>query len=480
MGRPLEPQNAKKISERTGGVCYNSIWSEWFGNKQIVPVLFIFYGFAILLSKNMMMASKNILDSNKSHYLGDFGEPRVQNRQPCYKHSDNSGVVLPIVPNSSFASVNDFFSAIPGTGGWIDVGALPSSKTSELRQRAKDIMGRNLQCGYPRVNVSGTDGAFHHNIPPDKDHILEYCFWENDLVSSRALDDFSFEKSHWEWVGKSFQRLMTSRPEALSSIQPDCCKRLGFLDIGANVGDWISPIRLLAPFTVPIYGVEGSPATAAVGAANFHISSLYSAAKDETSCSKFLPFTLAAKSQIPSIDEAGGVCFSRADIKSNKKNIGGRFIKDDGKGSQCRKADQVAGATTLEHAIETLCPSKAVPRVYILKIDVEGFEFKAMSSVVSSWLVASPPCYFVMEFWNRYSYIALVETLLLVAGYDAVWRPRKKEFPHNTPPWISGLTGKQETIEKIVAECPKDGREMELIFGFTDIDRCIDNLMKLN
>jgi len=413
--------------------------------------------------------------------------PESYHQEPCVgnttihknENSLKKNDILPIAPKSSFASLDSFFSNYSGIGGWIDVGALPSSTTSELRQIAKDIMGRNIQCGYPRVNISGTENTTDHIILPDKENTLEYCFWENDIVSSLALNDFNFEKLHWEWVAKSFQRLDISHPGALSASESDCCKRLAFLDIGVNVGDWISPIRLLAPPTVPIYGVEGSPATAAVATANLQTSSLYIVKEDQKSCSKLLPFTLVSKSKIPTIHHEGGVCFSKPAFiggNFNKFNVGGRHIIDQ-QMNQCQKASDVAGATTLEHAIESLCQSNTVPKVYILKIDVEGFEFKAISSVISSWLTKTPPCYFVMEFWNKPSYLAVVETLLTVVGYDAVWRPMNQEYPHNTQPWLKGLTGTQDEVGKIA----KVTRSYtELIFGFTDVDKCINNLMNTN
>ena len=389
---------------------------------------------------------------------------------------------LPIVPRSSFESLKSFFSEYTGKGGWIDVGTLPPSKTSELRQIAKEIMGqdRDIQCGHPLVNVSGTIDTTARTIIPDKDKLLEYCFWENDVVSSGALNDFNFEKENWEWVAKSFQRLAISHPDALAASKTNCCQRLAFLDIGVNVGDWISPIRLLAPNTVPIYGIEGSPATAAIATANLHTSSLYMAKEDQKTCSKLLPFTMATESRVPVIHREGGVCFSqvqdsyvRGSIR--KFNIGGRHVADV-QMNQCQKAADIAGATTLEHAIESLCPSNTIPKVYILKIDIEGFEFKAISSVISSWLTKAPPCYFAMEVWkNQYSYIALVETLLTVVGYDVVWRPRQREYPHNTEPWLKGLSGTQKEMREVMSAA--DSGYTELIFGFSDADICVDNLM---
>ena len=167
--------------------------------------------------------------------------------------------------------------------------------------------------------------------------------------------------------------------------------------------------------------------------------------------------------------------YSYVSGRISKFNIGGRHIADV-QMNQCQKAADVAGATTLGHAIESLCPSNNTPKVYILKIDVEGFEFKAISSVISSWLIKAPPCYFVMEVMNQYSYIALVETLLAVVGYDAVWRPREREYPHNTQPWLKGLSGTQKEMGKVMSVA-KGGSYSELIFGFSDADKCVDNLM---
>ena len=310
---------------------------------------------------------------------------------------------------------------------------------------------------------------------------MKCCFGEKDVVSSHALNDFHFEQPYWEWVAKSFEKLAISYPAAMNSAH--CCKRFAFLDIGVNVGDWISPIRLLAPPTVPIFGVEGSPATAALASANLHTSALHTAAQSgEETCSKLLPFSMAASSQIPTIRSEGGICFSRVKEtfvggRINQFNLGGRFVDERKSIDECQVQSDIAGATTLQNALESLCPRSSLPKVYILKIDVEGFEFKAISSVVSSWLSMTPPCYFVMEFWNKHSYIALIQTLITAAGYDAVWRPWAQEFPGVTPPWLSHLTGNQDNIETIVATKPKG--YMELIFGFSDVDKCINSLINL-
>ena len=196
---------------------------------------------------------------------------------------------------------------------------------------------------------------------------MKYCFWEKDVVSSNALNDFHSEQPCWEWVATSFEKLAVSYPAAVNSAH--CCKRFAFLDIGVNVGDWISPMRLLAPPTVPIFGVEGSPATAALASANLHTSALHTTAQSgKETCSKLLPFSMAASSQIP----GGGICFSRVKEtfvggRINQFNLGGRFIDESIKRKsidECQVQSDIAGATTLQNALESLCPRSSLPKVY--------------------------------------------------------------------------------------------------------------------
>ena len=99
----------------------------------------------------------------------------------------------------------------------------------------------------------------------------------------------------------------------------------------------------------------------------------------------------------------------------NQFNLGGRFIDERKSIDECQVQSDIAGATTLQNALESLC------------------------------------------------------------GYDAVWRPWAQEFPGVTPPWLSHLTGNQDNIETIVATKPKG--YMELIFGFSDVDKCINSLI---
>ena len=62
-----------------------------------------------------------------------------------------------------------------------------------------------------------------------------------------------------------------------------------------------------------------------------------------------------------------------------------------------------------------------------------------------------------------------------MVGYDAVWRPRQREYPHNTEPWLKGLSGTQKELREVMSVA--DNGYTELIFRFSDADKCVDNLM---
>ncbi len=34
---------------------------------------------------------------------------------------------------------------------------------------------------------------------------FEFCFWKDDYVSNKAMQDFLFEASDWQWVMRVFQ-----------------------------------------------------------------------------------------------------------------------------------------------------------------------------------------------------------------------------------------------------------------------------------
>jgi hypothetical protein len=427
--------------------------------------------------------------------------------------------------NETTVAIDRFFRDFgdPITG-WIDVNELSSTKSSAaatsqspppllddkivtLRSLAQKIMGRTLSCGHPKVVLVST--ATSVMIPAEDNSSLEHCFWASDIVSAEALNDFSFEKSLWEWVVRMFHNnrngTRTDAADATTTASSSSCPPLGFLDIGVNVGDWISPIRLLLP-QVPMYGIEGSPGTAAIATANFATSVRYHQhiqQQDQTSktttttrhspaaISMLLPFSLAMPAQMLSIRAQGGVCFSKPQYiggRYQKDNIGGRFIEtatttSSGSGSSSSSTGALdcavssgAGATTLEFALRGLpkCSHLHWPRIYIAKIDVEGFEFKAFASVAASWLAEQPPCYIMFEHYNKPSYTALIE-LLLNVGYDAAWRTRDNEFPLDTPPWWT-LAGQGDTnFHTLVSQHTGRGYT-EMIMGFADESACVNRM----
>jgi hypothetical protein len=441
--------------------------------------------------------------------------------------------------NQTTVAIDRFFRDFgdPLTG-WIDVHQLSSTAASTsqsppldddkivtLRSLAQEIMGRTLSCGHPKVLVSSpvrTDAGGQPEagtattsvmIPAEQDNgSLEHCFWASDIVSAEALNDFSFEKSLWEWVVRMFHNDYRNRTsttdDAADAASSSSCPPLGFLDIGVNVGDWISPIRLLLP-QVPMYGIEGSPGTAAIATANFATSVRYhhqhiqqkhhqtskttttttTRPHDDPAISMLLPFSLAMPAQMLSIRAQGGVCFSKPQYiggRYQKDNIGGRFIEtttttsSSGSGSSSIGAldcavSSGAGATTLEFALRGLpkCSYLYWPRIYIAKIDVEGFEFKAFASVAASWLAEQPPCYIMFEHYNKPSYTALIE-LLLNVGYDAAWRTRDGEFPIDTPPWWT-LAGQGDNFHTLVSQHTGRGYT-EMIMGFADESACVNRM----
>lgn len=129
----------------------------------------------------------------------------------------------------------------------------------------------------------------------------------------------------------------------------------------------------------------------------------------------------------------------------------------------------------MEYALRGLptCPHLYWPRIYIAKIDVEGYEFKALSSVVQ-WLSEQPPCYIMFEHYNRPSYTALIE-LFLNVGYDTAWRTRNGEFPHrSTVPWWT-LKEHGDTFQSLASQHTGRGYT-EMIIGFADEKSCLERM----
>lgn len=205
-------------------------------------------------------------------------------------------------PEAREAALIRFFDSFPDPEtGWIDVNALPMGDVAILRDIAIRIMGRPTECSHAKVTTSlGT------KIPRESD--LNYCMWKSDVVSKYALDNFSFEQDHWKWLVRTFELLHAKYPQTAANC-------LGYLDVGVNVGDGISPIRLLAP-QVPIYGIEGSPTTAAIAIANVRTSIEHWKRQEQTKNvsvgdTLILPFSLTSWANVDLLETLGGMCFSR-------------------------------------------------------------------------------------------------------------------------------------------------------------------------
>lgn len=351
------------------------------------------------------------------------------------------------------------------TGGWIDVNKLSYSKDVPIfRQIASAIVGKETVCRNPKVTLK--EGG--KKIPTSDD--LQYCMWNRDTVSKLALNDFGYEPNNWGWVARSFDELKEIQKDFDSGDKGKCS--WGYLDIGVNVGDWISPLRLLLP-SVPIYGIEGSPGTAAIATANLR-TSIEHHVKEKTSVatSYLLPYSLMAEAQYSTIQRNGGVCFSEIS-RGRNINIGGRGVTEK---MDCPVSD-AAGATTLNHAMQHAplggeCSRiSEYPLIYIAKIDVEGSEFRALSSIVS-WWSQQPPCYVIMEYWwKRTAYISVAE-LLVDFGYDRLWIPKFGSYPPDTPLWDKESG---ELLPKVVLQAFVEHKQKytEIVFGFSDIKACL-------
>ena len=296
--------------------------------------------------------------------------------------------IIPIPPGDTDAgnAMQQFFHyADTTTGGLIDLSKLKSTDMKHLRALAKSIKGGNITCGKPRVI---TKRDFITQVADDSNG-LEYCFWANDLVSTRAMNDFGWERSEWNWVVESF----------LDDALQNNTSCLAFLDVGVNVGDWASPIRVALP-NVPIFGVEGMPSSAAVAAANMLTSVEYHRSNgNAVAPTVLLPFPLLSWRSLEKAKEEEGVCF-----RVNDANIGGSGVDTSSKrGSLCPPKSS-AGATYFPHALKHManhfqpsCSNTGVvwPSIYIAKLDIEGSEFSVLSSAMD-WLQQRPPCYLIL------------------------------------------------------------------------------------
>ena len=407
--------------------------------------------------------------------------PQQHQVQLQQQHSSSWSQQLPILPTVhtdnvvAAAAIAKVFHHTTATdlGGWIHVNHLGYDDIQTLRDVGQAIMSRNVSCGRPKVFgeviVSG----------------LEYCFWDNDFVSEQSLRDFSFERHLVGWVVQTFQGL--DKTLQRYSFNASACQ-LGFLDVGVNVGDWASPFIAALP-TTPFFGIEGTPSTSAIAAANMRTSVEHRfRLGGRAAPALLLPFSLIAKSMVSTVRESGGLCYGE-----DGGNIGGQGV-DSVDAVKC-KPSLVAGGTLLSHALQSIAPLQSCPgtqdwpRIYIAKFDIQRFEFKAMTSALD-WLSERPPCYIMIETYKEPRTSAIIE-LLLDFGYDSVWRThnaypkdeasRHEEFPPGLPYWSRSRNTSISLHE--AADIDLDTISVfwgnkDYLFGFEDEEKCLRRLLE--
>ena len=299
-----------------------------------------------------------------------------------------------------------------------------------------------------------------------------FCGWAKDLVSSMAMASFGWEAKLWSFVVATFEGLLRS---PTCAVHQEGCRGLGFLDIGVNIGDWITPIRLALP-TVPILGVEGSPANAALAASNVAEAVLAHGDGAAVGKTEIVPFGLVDRAGLTVARDSGGLCFR----KQNPLNVGAGKLADSGP-AKCPASLQ-AGAATLGSVLRSGFP-RVPERHLIAKVDIEGHELQALSTA-SAWLGERPPCFLMLEVQGQMS--AAMAQLLVQAGYDQVWGlhtglPPAAPFYQAGAPDPTGalLQAACKFQTDKLAVTPHNGMYyMDAVFGFRDQPACVARLLE--
>ena len=390
-------------------------------------------------------------------------------------------MLLPILPTvhtdnvvAADAITKVFQHTASDLGGWIDINQLEYGDITTLRDVGQAIMSRKVSCGRPKV--------FGEDIVAG----LEYCFWDSDFVSEKSLQDFDFERHLVDWVYRTFRDL----DQTLKRYSFNASKcQLGFLDVGVNVGDWASPLIAALPMT-PFFGIEGTPSTSAIAAANMRTSIEQRVRLHRlTTPALLLPFSIISKSLVPTVRASGGLCYG-----SDPGNVGGQGVESV-EAVKCQPS-LVAGATLLSHALQSIasvqsCAGKQDwPRIYIAKFDIQRFEFKATTSALD-WLSERPPCYIMIETYKEHRTSAIIE-LLLDFGYDSVWRThnaypkddaaRHEEFPPGPPYWSrsrnSSTISLHDAADIDLETISVFWGNKDYLFGFEDEEKCLRRLLE--
>jgi hypothetical protein len=373
--------------------------------------------------------------------------------------------------------------------GYIDVQAIAAEKEAnfkiaQIRSLASTIMStRSLECGKPVIPMFPSNNSIDYTPAPIQED-QSYCFWENDLISKRALNNFEFERPLWQWALEQFRRPEVAELLSMSS------RKLAFLDVGVNVGDWASPMIAAHP-NLTYFGIEGSPPTAALAAANMLVSAIRREThKMPTNGGAFLfPFPVLTWRHYERAKQDGGVCF-----KVESANVGGQGISSTTL-QNCPAVASMAGRAYFPQLLQLIAQKQdrkvGWPSFFIAKFDIEEFEFKILSSA-TEWLQQKPPCYLHLEVRidenNSHVPTRAVLELLMDAGYDVAWRALAKHHPHDptefpnrdqAPFWDAAKTPKVGLVQawKVDMEGSLSWRYKDYIIGFKNEQACIDRLL---
>ena len=392
-------------------------------------------------------------------------------------HQQQSSLQLPILPTVhtdnmiAANAITEVFHYATELGGWINVNSLEYQDIQQLRDLGQKVMNRDISCGSPKL--------FGQDVTSG----LEYCFWKNDVVSDRSLDNFAFERQLVDWVFREFRDLDKSLQQ-LYSLNASACPP-GILDVGVNVGDWASQLVAALPAT-PFFGIEGTPSTSAIAAANMRTSIEHRLRSGSHSAAALLlPFSLIPLNMVDTVRATGGLCYM-----GDHGNVGGQGVQTDNH-AVCQP-HLIAGGTLMSHALKAIasvqsCPGKQDwPRIYLAKFDIQRFEFKAMTEALH-WLSERPPCYILIEVMHEPQTHAIIE-LLLDIGYDSVWRTHNsyspdehEEFPAGPPYWSRSRNRSISLHEAADIDLStlwaKFGNK-DYLFGFEDNEKCVRRLME--
>ena len=305
-------------------------------------------------------------------------------------------------------------------------------------------------------------------------------------MSVAAMRHFGFERPLWQWTLTQFRRLHVMNSHAQRP------RLLAFLDLGVNVADWASPLLAAHP-TLQYYGVEGSPPTAALAAANMLTSALrrqeqqqQQQTRTETGAAYLIPYPLLSWRIYQLAAQAGGVCF-----QTIHENVGGQAVQSVHL-PDCSIAS-TAGRAYFPQVLRTMAVQQQQqqewPSFFIAKFDIQNFEFKVLSSA-TEWLQRKPPCYVLIEALNHHfnyptTHMPALWELLLDAGYNVAWRAYNPytfatELPGRDKPfWDASNT----TIGLVQAwKQDMQGEQFlgykDYILGFKDEQACIERLLR--